>query len=430
MRQPIFVILIIATSLLAAQTKPAPKPGAPSNATSANKEFLAAVENLRQGRLAAAEPVLTKLLKAAPDNPDLLMALGSLYSMKGETNKAVAMLEKSVKAKPTSQGYTGLAAAYNDAGRPDDTVNALRKAISLDATNLPANFNLASIYMQVNAFKDAAPLLERVVKAKPTEPEPAYLLALCYSASGDPAKAKALLLKLPAAARDSEQVLLLLASSVASLGDKAEARKYYQRVIERNPISVPGLANLGAMMVREGEREKGIELLDKAYKQDRSSYLAGFSLALAYREAGKLAEARSVLATLLTKGETPEIYVLFGMVEDGLGNHEAATGHFQRAIDLDPSEGNQFALGYSHLRAGKADLAETYFRAALEKAPLSSQMRLGLGASYLAGNKNKEALDALQPLASDPQAAKLIALASGARDEAKVKAAIVELGPK
>src|SRR5207249_3154298 len=102
--------------------------------------------------------------------------------------------------------------------------------------------------------------------------EPAYMLALCFSAMNQPAQSRATLLKLPAKARDLEQVLLLLGANTATLGDKKEALKYYERANELNPISVPVLANLGSLLVKEGQRDRGVELLEKAWKNDKASY--------------------------------------------------------------------------------------------------------------------------------------------------------------
>jgi len=433
------MVFAITASLLAQNKPPAAQAAASTANNAANKEFQTAVEDMRQGQVDKAEPILLKLYKAAPENPEILLAMGTLYSMKGDMAKAIAFMEKSVKAKPTSQSYAGLAAAYSEVGRADDTVAALRKSLSLDPTNLAANFNLATIYMQVNAFNDAIPLMERVVKQKPAEPEPSYLLALCHSAMGQPAQAKSVLLKLPAQARDMEQVLLLLGSSSAALEDRFDAHKYLQRAVELYPISVGALANLGALLVKEGNLDQGIALLDKAWKNDKASYLAGYTLASAYRDAKRFQEARGVLGTLLTKGETPDIYSLLGQVEDELGNHGRAIGYFQHAVEMSPNETTQFALGYSHLRFGKAELAEAAFRAAMETLPLSTPLRLGLGAAYLAENKNPQAVDMLQPVAEDdpqqdPLGPRLFALAqqaaAGTRDEAKIKAIIVEMRPK
>lgn len=427
-----------------APSKPQPKPqtaqpAAPVSAIVATKDFQTVVEALRQGRVDQAEPILLKLYKTSPDNPDVLLAMGTLYSLKGDAANAVLYMEKSVKAKPTAQAYAGLAAAYGGAGRGEDSVGALRKSLALDPTNISANFNLAAIYMQVNNFSEAIPLLERVVKAKPTEPEPFYLLGLCHSAMGQPAQAKTVLLKMPAQGRDMEQVLLLSGSVAAALGENAEAHKYLERAVQLYPISVGALANLGALLVKEGKSSQGIELLDKAWKTDKGSYLAGYTLAGAYYQAGKLQEARSVLGTLLTKGETPDIYLLLGQVEDELSNHTIAIGYFQRAIEIDPGETTQFALGYSQLRFGKPEEAEATFVAAMQKMPLSTPFRLGLGASYLLENKSAQALETLGPMSNDdlkqnPLGARLFALAkqavAGSRDEAKIKAVILEMKPK
>jgi tetratricopeptide (TPR) repeat protein len=448
--------VLIAASLLAvvssAQTKPATassqgstSQGSPSQAarpaasSGPSKEFLAAMEALKEGRLDVAEPVLTKLYKAAPENADYNLGMGTLLAMKGQTPTALPLLEKSVKIKPSSQAYATLGAAYADVGRGEDAIKSFRKSLSLDPNNLGANFNLAAIYIQINAFADAQPLLEKVVKARPAEPEAAYLLALCYSASNQPEQARTVLLKLPAKVRDSEQVLLLLSSNSAALGQNGDSRKYLERALELNPISVPVLANLGALLVHEGEREHGLEMLERAWKTDKTSYLAGMSLAQADYDAGKFEGALDVLGSLLTKGESPDIYTLLGNTEDALKNHDKAVMYLSRAAELDPGEHSQFAVGYSQLQAGKPDLAENAFRAALEKLPLSARLRMGLGAAYLAENKSQQAVQTLQPFSTkddkpDPLGVRLYELAqqslAGTRDDVKIKQAIADLKPK
>ena len=440
--------LFLLAAVSAAQTKPATpsgqstptqtRPAAPSSAAP-NKEFLAAMDALKEGRLDAAEPVLTKLLKAAPENADYNLGMGTLLAMKGQTPVALPLLEKSVKIKPSAQSYATLGAAYADLGRGEDAVAALRKSLSLEPGNLASNFNLAAIYIQMNAFAEAQPLLEKVVKARPAEPEPTYLLALCYSALNQPAQARTVLLKLPVKVRDSEQVLLLLSSTSAALGENKESRKYLERALELNPASVPVMANLGALLVHDGERDRGLEMLERAWKTDKTSYLAGMSLAQADYDAAKLDGARDVLASLLTKGESPDIYTLLGNVEDALKNHDKAVMYLSRAAELDPSEHSQFAVGYSQLQAGKADLAENAFRAALEKLPLSAELRMGLGAAYLAENKSQQAVQTLQPFSTkedkpNPLGVRLYELAqqslAGTRDDVKIKQAIADLKPR
>jgi tetratricopeptide (TPR) repeat protein len=414
-------------------TRPAASSAAP------NKDFLAAMDALKEGRLDVAEPVLIRLLKSAPENADYNLGMGTLLAMKGQTPSAIPLLEKSVKIKPSAQGYATLGAAYADVGRGDQAIASLRKSLSLDPANLGSNFNLAAIYIQLNSFAEAQPLLEKVVKARPTEPEPTYLLALCYSALNQPAQARTALLKLPVKVRETEQVLLLLSSNSAALGENGESRKYLERAHELNPISVPVMANLGALLVHEGERDRGLEMLEQAWKNDKTSYLAGMSLAQADYDAGKFEGALDVLGSLLTKGESPDIYTLLGNTEDALKNHDKAVMYLSRAAELDPSEHSQFAIGYSQLQAGKADLAENAFRAALEKLPLSARLRMGLGAAYLAENKSQQAVQTLQPFSTkddkpDPLGVRLYELAqqslAGTRDDVKIKQAIADLKPK
>ena len=124
-RNVLLAVLLVAV-VSAAQTKPATASGQnsttsgtrPAGSSAApNKEFLAAMDALKEGRLDVAEPVLTKLLKSAPENADYNLGMGTLLAMKGQTPAALPLLEKSVKIKPSSQSYSTLGAAYADVGR-------------------------------------------------------------------------------------------------------------------------------------------------------------------------------------------------------------------------------------------------------------------------------------------------------------------------
>ncbi len=358
------------------------------------KEFQAAVASLKQGRIAAAEPLLRRLVERYPNEPQFNQALGTLYGMKGDLARAATYLEKAVRLKPSGEAYANLATAYMEQGREADALAAYKKAIALEPGNLTANFNLAGLYLKRDDFPQALPLLERVVRARPGIPEPAYLLALCYSALGRPADGRRALLALPPTTRDREQILLLLGSTALSLGRPAEAQAYYERALKLNPDSVQAAANLGALLVSAGSVERGLELLEAAWKKDPSSYLAGYNLALAYKQMGRLEAARGVLAALLTKHESGELYNLLGDVEGQLKNTPAALEYLQRAAELEPSEQNLFDLGYRLLGTWVLDRAVDVFRKGTEKFPKSARLWMGLGSAYFAQAKNEEAVSA------------------------------------
>lgn len=365
-----------------------------------------AVGHIQAGRLQSAEGILVKLIQGGSNDPRVYETLAYVYNLKREPARALVYWQRSIKIRPSAAAYAGWAATLAELGRDQEAETHFRKALSMEPGNLLASYNLAGLFLKREDFEQATPLLERVVKAAPGQAEPTYLLALCYSGSGKPEQAQTTLLSLPAKARDREPILLLLGSVALTLKKPAEARKHFERVLQLNPSSVQGAANLGALLSSGAESEKGIELLEQAWKSDKTSYLAGYNLALAYKQNGKPEQARSVLATLLTKGETGEIYNLLGSIEAALKNPKDAVGYLERAVELEPREAHFFDLGHQQLLNYSLKEAQATFQKGVQRYPHASRLWMGLGTAYFAQARNEEAVTAYLRAAEkndDPQ---------------------------
>ncbi len=398
----IFLLLFLHTAVAAT--------GPPS--AQAIKQFQDAIARWRQGHPEAAEPVLKDLCGQYPEEPAFQDALGTLYSLQGQPRLATPYLERAARLKPSAEAKAKLAENYAELGRSREAETWFQKALALEPANIGANMGLASLKMDRDAYVEAAPLLERVVRARPTDPQPAYLLAVCYSSLGRAAQARRVLLNLPEKARDREEIQLLLGSISLALHRRDEARAYFERALQRNPASVPAAANLGGLLVAAGDLERGLKLLDGAWRSDPTSYLAGYNLALAYRTKGDFAAARNVLTALLAQGEKAELYNLLGEVEIELRDGPAALNHLERAVKLEPGEANLFELGYALLQFWKLNEAVEVLRRGTAQFPSSARLWMALGTAYFAQDRNQEAIDAYLRAAQqgdDPRAYRFLA---------------------
>lgn len=367
----LFLILLLSQGAFAADKAPSAERLA---------ELRAALEHLQQGRAEVAEPLLQRLWQSYPNEPDFNQALGMLYRLKGEAARATPYLEKAVRLRPSAQAYIHLAANYADRGRDGEAVATFRKALALAPANIAARFHLAALYLKL----------------------------------GRPEQTRRTLLALPPKARDQEEIQVLLGSAALSLNQRSEAEAHFERALGLNPDSVQAAANLGALLVASGSTGRGLEMLESAWKKDPDSYLAGYNLALAYKQASKLEAARSVLTALLTKQETGELYNLMGELEASQQNYEGALHHLERAVELEASEAHLFDLGYRLLQLWTLDRAVTVFRRGTEQFPQSARHWIGLGAAYFAQARNEEAINAyLRATESgeDPRAYRFLGMA-------------------
>ncbi len=347
--------VILAVLLLLFLPAAAAATGPPS--AQAVKRFQDAVAQWKQGHPEAAEPVLKELCSEYPDEPAFQDALGTLYSLQRQPRLATPYLEQAARLKPSADANAKLAENYAELGRSREAEALFQKALALEPGNIGANMGLASLKMDRDAYAAAAPLLERVVRARPADPQPAYLLAVCYSSLGRAAQARRVLLNLPEKARDREEIQLLLGSASLALHRQDEARAYFERAFQRNPASVPAAANLGGLLVAAGELERGLKLLEAAWQSDHTSYLAGYNLALAYRTKGDFAAARNVLTSLLAQGEKAELYSLLGEVEIELRDGPAALA---TQLGDDPRAYRFLAEVYQAANASRSDVAARF----------------------------------------------------------------------
>jgi tetratricopeptide (TPR) repeat protein len=109
------------------------------------------------GQLAEAQQALEKLTASHPTDPEVNFYLGEIALQRGDTEKAVALFERTVAAAPTvSLYYHRLGDAYGHAAQKASIFSALglarkclhafERAVELDPRNLDARYSLFTYY--------------------------------------------------------------------------------------------------------------------------------------------------------------------------------------------------------------------------------------------------------------------------------------------
>ena len=127
---------------------------------------------LRRGRLEEAGRHLTEALRAAPNDPNILLNLGTLYGSTGKLDQARALFQKLVARNPADgQAWFNLAFTENRLGLPELAVQHLQEA--LDAGLLrPVVFNLLADLLNRRGETEAArELLRRSLAVAEDQPE-------------------------------------------------------------------------------------------------------------------------------------------------------------------------------------------------------------------------------------------------------------------
>jgi tetratricopeptide (TPR) repeat protein len=244
-----------------------------------------ALEALDQGRFEEAAFILEKLIEFEGEDPELLVYLGIAYVQSENPQSAVDVLERAdelVEEHCIVSLFLGRALKALD--RLDEAEAQLRRAIRLDAGVSEAWLDLANIYYTRSEFGTALEILKEALDEFPRYAPLRGLCATTYRRLGDysaETKQWITLLKLQPnsffgvwncayslliqeRANEAKKYIelagnmspddyhyLILESELSMLNNDYErAKKYLNKVINRDPHCVPGLARLAVIAHR------------------------------------------------------------------------------------------------------------------------------------------------------------------------------------
>ena len=138
-----------------------------------------AVELLRSKETAQAEAVFTAILGRWPDQPDALHFLGVLEHQRGHSDKALALIRRSIAIAPTAPDpWNNLGNVLVEQQRFDEATEAYEKCLALHPDFADALNNLATIYRRRGLHEQSETLCRRVLSLQPDQAQAWYNLSL------------------------------------------------------------------------------------------------------------------------------------------------------------------------------------------------------------------------------------------------------------
>jgi len=273
--------------------------------------------------------------------------------------------------------YKELAGVYNRSDYIDRAVSEYKQAIAADPDSLFLRVELAELYSLTGHTDEGIQEAQDVLKADPNYPDAHRLLSRIYyhkleSAQGDQAIPKEDLAKaiehLEALERvapsDTDSMLLL--GHLYRIDNKPEkAEQVFRKVLQTDPNSKVGLANLAELQIQQNQFDQAIEALNKIPESDMDSRLYHM-LGLSYAQTQQFDKAISTYEKALA--QDPDNTDLRRYYADALlnaGKTDAARQELQKILKSEPED------GLSYKRLAMIDREEGRFdeaRQELEKA--------------------------------------------------------------
>ncbi len=368
-------------------------------------EFDRALSHFRAGTYGAALAVAEPLARRFPQVAEIQHFLAIAFDLNQRPEEANRHFRLAVELEPESVVFrTNLGASLMRLGQASEAASQFRRVLDIDPGHATASFNLGTILLQQSQPEQALPWFEKAYARQPGVYENAYQLAYCRFSLGMYEDAAQVLNGLagPAASRAEVRLLVALADRALGRGDRVrEVLQSIRPMLAGQPQMELQLASL---LLSQGLVEECEQLLESAARQMPGSYSAHLRLAVARQELGKLADATLAARAALALHETAEVHLLLGDLLESQGEFLEAVGHFQRAVALDPTPDNYFALGYEFLVHWNWEAAAEVFSAGIELEPGSWRLRIGAGAAALGLTRYEEATTAfLRAVDLDPR---------------------------
>lgn len=245
------------------------------------------------------------LLKASPDDPELLEQLGECQAETGELKAAQESLQKAIAVKTTA----------------------------VTAAQFTAYQQLASLLrFRLQQPEQADELMEKMVKANPKAYK-AHLLRGQYLAHPAVNKTDAAIeeaLEALSLAPDDTDVLSLAIMCYVAKGDFGKARECAVRGIKLYPSKVPMYKLLADVEMRAGDRNKALAAYEQGIKATKRDSWLLWNLASVLVESNKIDESQAILDELRkTTYSKQHIDLLTARIEFARGNWRAALERFE-----------------------------------------------------------------------------------------------------
>ncbi len=223
---------------------------------------------LDRASLGAAVAELETSYRSRQDDWSNHYNLGNLYSRQQQYDQAVRSYRIAAKLRPDEVlPLVNASIAYANLGQQGPAEQMLKQALSLDATNAAANFNLALLKAEQGDLQQSEAYLRVALKKEPDMPAAAYNLAVILSRDRMP-EALEWCRKAYDANPAEPKYGYTLAFYLNQSGKPQAAAPLLEQVIVRRPDYPDAYSLLGAIYEARGDRGKAAAIYQRALGLD------------------------------------------------------------------------------------------------------------------------------------------------------------------
>lgn len=284
----------------------------------------------------------------------------------------IAQHRRAIKARPRdARSHALLGVDLLRAGRLDEGVDALRRALAMDAKLGALHAVLAPALHDLGQYKEAIESYRRAVKLDANDADLHKGLADVLRQDGQHDAAVASAVRAAALKPENVAVQLGLAAAMHAGQRYPEAAAAFRRVLVLAPDHLDARMDLGRTLMRLGSYKNAVACFEDVLQRRPEHIDAHITLGTCLRKLDRKADAAEIYARALAhEPGNATLLAELGICQQEMGQLEAARATLERSIALAaPDENVLRSLGLCQFELGDWAQARANWERALEMAP-------------------------------------------------------------
>jgi tetratricopeptide (TPR) repeat protein len=237
------------------------------NSTATRQRLQAAVGHHVAGRLREAIDIYREILRATPNEADVMQRLGAALAQAGEIAAGAELMAASLELQPDRpQVLLNLGRALLNLGRPQEALSCFDRAVTVDGASSAAFRMRGAALAALGRTQDALANLGQAVRLAPADPN----------------------------------ALVDLGVALDSSGRAPDALACFERAIEIDPTQAPAHHNIGLLAARMGDFARALASFDQALALQPRNAALHVNRGTSLKELGRLPEALASFSQALS----------------------------------------------------------------------------------------------------------------------------------
>jgi protein O-GlcNAc transferase len=335
------------------------------------------------GQLPSATAKMKAAIAAAPQSPDLMDALGSLYAQQHNWPSAVSEFQKVLQLNPNfAAAHLHLGVALLAEQQVSSAIQELTLAAQMAPDNAIAATQLGEAFAANNEDAQAIAEFQRAITLDAPSTEAKYQLARALQRTGHDSDALLLFRQVVQAEPKNADAVAGLGLALLVAGNAKDAIPFLKRTLEHNPSDATAHKNLAAAYLQMNELDEAIRVLTSGLKIDPNDYQLHYDFGLALKlkddNAGAIPELEAA-AKLNPSAYEPHYTLGNLLMQDG--RYDDAARELSLAMKLHPDNPDGWAtLGSLYRKMDKLPEAADALREAIRQLPGQPGSHLTLAA--------------------------------------------------